>query len=85
MRVDFFEVFYFIDKATLMAYFLMVISTRRFFCRPSGLSLPSGLVFGANGFDSPQPLVTSCAPVTLLFSPSQRLTEAARFSESVRL
>ena len=31
------------------------ISTRRFCARPSGLSLPSGLVFGATGRDSPNP------------------------------
>jgi hypothetical protein len=29
------------------------ISTRRFFCRPSGLSLPSSSVFGAMGRDLP--------------------------------
>lgn len=40
------------------------ISTRRFFWRLAGLSVPSGLVFGTTGFDSPQPRVAMAA-VTL--------------------
>src|SRR5882757_3492657 len=34
---------------------LTTTSTRRFWARPSGLSLPSGLVFGAIGLVSPKP------------------------------
>jgi len=33
----------------------MTTSTRRFFCRPSGLSAPSGFVFGATGRFFPYP------------------------------
>ena len=36
-------------------YFRMVISTLRFFWRPSGLSEPSGLLLGATGFLAPSP------------------------------
>src|SRR5204862_1467284 len=35
----------------------MTISTRRFFCRPSGSSLPSGFVLGATGLVAPKPFV----------------------------
>ena len=65
-------------------YFLIVISTRRFFCRPSGLSEPSGRVFSATGFSAPQPRVRM--PASLMpFVTNQDLTEAARFSESFAL
>jgi hypothetical protein len=37
--------------------FLIMISTRRFFCRPVGSSEPSGFVFDATGFFAPKPCV----------------------------
>jgi len=57
-----------------------VISTRRFFCRPSGSSLPLGLVFGATGLVSPKPCTVSGfeAPCAT----SHTFTESARRSES---
>ena len=38
-------------------YFFIVISTRRFFCRPSGSSAPFGFAFGATGFAAPHPCI----------------------------
>src|SRR5271168_2232717 len=38
-------------------YFVMMITTRRFFCRPAGSSDPSGFLFGATGFLGPKPCV----------------------------
>ena len=63
----------------------MMISTRRFFCRPSGSSLPSGFSFATFGTVSPRPRAVSRAPSILPSRTSQVFTEAARASESVRL
>ena len=41
----------------LVNYFLIVISTRRFFWRPSGSSAPLGFLFDAIGFEAPRPWV----------------------------
>jgi hypothetical protein len=61
------------------------ISTRRFFCRPSGSSEPSGFLLGATGLVSPQPRVLMRAGWTPEFLTSQFFTEAARSSESFML
>src|SRR6185437_2607329 len=42
-------------RAHLYEALVMVISTRRFFARPSGLSEPSGLALGATGLAAPHP------------------------------
>ena len=41
-------------------------SARRFIARPSGLSFPSGVVFGATGSFSPRPTVVSRSAATPL-------------------
>jgi hypothetical protein len=53
-------------EKTIAAYFLAIISTRRFFCLPSGSSEPSGLVFETAGFLAPKPAVEK----RTFFSPS---------------
>ena len=67
----------------MLQLFLRVISTRRFFWRPSGSSAPLGFLFGATGLVSPKPWVvmgfeTPCVT-------SQVFTESARRSDSVWL
>src|ERR1700688_4285482 len=57
-----------------------VISTRRFFWRPSGSSAPLGLVLGATGRLLPQPCVVIAAPTPC--AASQLRTESARRSDS---
>src|SRR5258706_16052859 len=66
-------------------HFFTMISTRRFFCRPSGLSLPSRCVLGATGFALPQPLVVIGFPSTPPCWTSQAFTAIARCSDSRRL
>jgi len=58
------------------------ISTRRFFCLPSGSSDPSGLTFGATGRFAPKPWVDILTALSPSFSLSHSFTEAARRSES---
>ena len=62
------------------SYFEITISTRRFFCRPVGSSLPSGFAFGATGLAGPKPSV-----VIVVFNrsleTSHSFTDAARCSE----
>ena len=60
----------------------MNISTRRFNCRPSGLSEPSGFVFGARGRRSPNPRVN----IRLRATPraaNHSLTALARRSDNL--
>src|SRR5947207_1286234 len=64
-------------------YVLTVISTLRFFCRPSGSSAPLGLVFGATGLVLPKP--RAFIRVLMPFSASQRRIDSARRSESLWL
>ena len=71
-------------RAAASLYFLMVISTRRFFWRPSGSSDPSGCVFGATGFFAPQPCVCMVVVFTPCF-PNQVFTDAARRSDNFAL
>ena len=52
------------------------ISTLRFFCRPSGLSEPSGFLLGATGLVSPQPRVLIRAGWMPEFFTSQFFTES---------
>src|SRR5271156_2135169 len=61
------------------------ISTRRFFCRPSGSSEPSVFLFGATGLVSPQPWVVMRDPVIDAFATSQFFTASARFSDNFML
>ena len=51
--------------------FSTMIGTRRFNARPIGLSLPSGLRFGATGFCSPNPFVEMLAAGTPPFFTNQ--------------
>jgi hypothetical protein len=62
------------------SYFEITISTRRFFCRPAGSSLPSGFTFGATGFAAPKPRVV-IAVFKPSFETSHSFTDAARCSE----
>src|SRR5947209_4017944 len=50
-----------------------MISTGRFFCRPSGSSEPSGFLLGATGFFAPNPCIANCA----LSRPSLSVSKAA--------
>src|SRR6266404_9028008 len=65
-------------------YFFIVISTRRFFWRPSGSSEPSGCLFGATGLAAPQPWVRIEFAATPCFE-NQFFTATARRSESFAL
>src|SRR6266404_246450 len=65
-------------------YFFIVISTRRFFCRPSGSSEPSGFLFGATGLAAPQPRVCIEFAGAPCFE-NQFLTDTARRSDSFTL
>jgi hypothetical protein len=56
-----------------------VISTRRFFCRPSGLSAPFGKVFGSTGFDRPQP--RTAIPAVTPWLTNHWRTDCARRSD----
>ena len=67
----------------LAHFFTITISTRRFFCLPSGSSDPSGLVLGATGFLAPKPAVENRTFLRPSFWTSQSLTELARRSERV--
>ena len=64
--------------------FSTVIWTRRFCARPSGLSLPSGFMFGATGFSSPKPSVVMFLAGRPLFFTNHRFTATARSFESAR-
>src|SRR5437868_7065913 len=68
-------------SASAPAYFFIVISTRRFFWRPSGSSDPLGFLFGAIGFDAPNPSVR-ILPAAIPCPASQALTDAARRSDN---
>jgi len=61
------------------------ISTRRFFCRPSGSSEPSGFLLGATGLVSPQPCVVMRDPAIDALCTNQFFTASARFSDSFML
>src|SRR5439155_14285620 len=65
--------------------FVRMISTRRFFWRPSGSSLPSGLLFGATGCVSPNPLVLKWKLERPPFVRNQSRTEFARRSDNFML
>ncbi|HTF73193.1 MAG TPA: hypothetical protein VK620_02445 [Bradyrhizobium sp.] len=58
------------------------ISTLRFFARPTGSSERFGLMFGAAGFDIPQPFISVLDGVTILRAISHCLTASARRTES---
>jgi len=62
-----------------------MISTRLFFCRPSGSSEPSACEFGAISLDFPSPRMVNREAGSLAFLTSQSRTEAARLSESALL
>ena len=61
-----------------------VTVTRRFWSRPTGLSVPSALVFGATGSFAPMPRMESCLAGMPLFTIQSR-TDSARWRERARL
>src|SRR3954464_9732431 len=65
-------------------YLCIVISTRLFFCRPSGSSDPSGFWFGATGLAAPKPAVRTL-PSGIPFTTIHDFTDAARRSDNFRL
>ena len=69
---------------TAPAYFSSSTSTRRFLCRPSGLSLPP-TVFGATGSCSPLPSTCMGGRPPPPFAAIQLRTASARRRESCRL
>jgi hypothetical protein len=70
----------FSDHGAASHDFVIVISTRRFFARPSGSSAPFGFVFGAIGFVLPHPRVCSCGALVPPLATSHCAIDAARFS-----
>lgn len=68
--------------------FSITTSTRRFFALPAGLSVPSGLVFGATGCRLPKPLAVICwgftpAPSSALAAVSARRSESCWLKASL--
>lgn len=59
--------------------FLSMISTLRFFCLPSGSSLPSGVVLGATGFLAPNPRVANLEVNSRLWRDTFQIPAAETF------
>ena len=71
-------------REVVSPHFLTTISTRRFFARPSGLSEPSGFLFGAAGRFAPKPSVVKVIPPRPC-PVNHRLTDSARRRERLWL
>ena len=74
-----------ISSSRRWGYFRMSTVTRLFSWRPSGLSEPSGLLFGATGSRAPKPDVARFAAANCSRLASHVLTDAARRSDRRKL